>query len=277
MRAFTFAFRRVKGNQTNVNAPNVCHSLSHYGTSRSRQRKPPTPYGLGIPETCAGCQLSETEFFCRLSERSKSALDQIKHVSSYPEHSIIFMEGEDARGVYILCQGRAKLLTTNGEGRTLILKIAKPGEVLGLNSLLTGRPHDITVETLQPSQLAFVSRQEFMRYIKEHSDACFQVAQHAGRDCHSAYESVRSIGLSSSASEKAGSLPRGLVHGWQSQRRRLRVKLALTHEEIAQLIGSSRETVSRTLSEFKRQNLLELNGSTMLLRNKGALQNLAGI
>jgi CRP/FNR family cyclic AMP-dependent transcriptional regulator len=53
--------------------------------------------------------------------------------------------------------------------------------------------------------------------------------------------------------------------------------LALTHEEIAQLIGSSRETVSRTLSEFKRQNLLELNGSTMLLRNKGALQNLAGI
>jgi CRP/FNR family transcriptional regulator len=57
----------------------------------------------------------------------------------------------------------------------------------------------------------------------------------------------------------------------------LRVKLALTHEEIAQLIGSSRETVSRTLSEFKRQNLLELNGSTMLLRNKSALQNLAGI
>lgn len=250
---------------------------ARFGTSQHPQRKVPTPYGLGIPETCSGCQLNDTEFFCRLSERSKSALDQIKHISSYPEHSIIFMEGEDARGVYILCQGRAKLLTTNGEGKTLILKIAKPGEVLGLNSLLTGRPHDITVETLQPSQLAFVSKQEFMRYIREHSDACFQVAQHAGRDCHSAYESVRSIGLSSSASEK---LARFLVD-WSIDGKIsegvLRVKLALTHEEIAQLIGSSRETVSRTLSEFKRQNLLELNGSTMLLRNKGALQNLAGI
>ncbi len=116
-----------------------------------------------------------------------------------------------------------------------------------------------------------------MRYIREHSDACFHVAQHAGRDCHSAYESVRSIGLSSSASEK---LARFLVD-WSADGKItegiLRVKLALTHEEIAQLIGSSRETVSRTLSEFKRQNLLELNGSTMLLRNKAALQNMAAI
>ncbi len=241
------------------------------------QRKTPSPYGLSSPETCLGCQLDQTEFFCKLSDTSKKALDQIKHVSSYPERSIIFMEGEDARGVYILCQGRVKLLTTNGEGKTLILKIARPGEVLGLNSLLTGRPHDITVETLQPSQLAFVSKQEFMRYIREHSDACFHVAQHAGRDCHSAYESVRSIGLSSSASEK---LARFLVE-WSADGKIsdgvLRVKLALTHEEIAQLIGSSRETVSRTLSEFKRQNLLELNGSTMLLRNKSALQSMAGI
>ncbi len=257
--------------------PMVASSFSHLGTSHTPHRKPPTPYGLTSPENCLGCQLNNTEFFCKLSDVSKKALDQIKHVSSYPERSIIFMEGEDARGVYILCQGRVKLLTTNGEGKTLILKIARPGEVLGLNSLLTGRPHDITVETLQPSQLAFVSRQEFMRYIKEHSDACFHVAQHAGRDCHSAYESVRSIGLCSSASEK---LARFLVD-WSADGKVtdgvLRVKLALTHEEIAQLIGSSRETVSRTLSEFKRQNLLELNGSTMLLRNKAALQNAAGI
>ncbi|HEY2118772.1 MAG TPA: Crp/Fnr family transcriptional regulator [Candidatus Acidoferrum sp.] len=255
----------------------VSSSFSHLGTSHSLLRKTPSPYGLAAPETCLGCQLGNTEFFCKLSESSKKALDLIKHVSSYPERSIIFMEGEEARGVYILCQGRAKLLTTNGEGKTLILKIARPGEVLGLNSLLTNRPHDITVETLQPCQLAFVSRQEFMRYIREHSDACFHVAQHAGRDCHSAYESVRSIGLSSSASEK---LARFLVD-WSADGKItegiLRVKLALTHEEIAQLIGSSRETVSRTLSEFKRQNLLELNGSTMLLRNKAALQNMAGI
>ena len=60
------------------------------------------------------------------------------------------MEGEASRGVYILCQGRVKLLTTNSDGKSFILKIAQPGEVFGLNSILAGTPHEITAETLQP-------------------------------------------------------------------------------------------------------------------------------
>ena len=131
--------------------PMISNSFSHLGTSHTPLRKSPSPYGLNTPETCLGCQLGNTEFFCKLSDNSKKALDQIKHVSSYPERSIIFMEGEDARGVYILCQGRVKLLTTNGEGKTLILKIARPGEVLGLNSLLTrpaARHHGRDASTL---------------------------------------------------------------------------------------------------------------------------------
>ncbi len=248
-----------------------------FRTTRDPLRKPPSPYGLGINSGCASCEQKNNEFFCNLSAASLSALERIKHVSSYPEHALIFMEGEESRGVYLLCQGRAKLLTTNGDGKTLILKIAKPGEVIGLNSVLTGKPHEITVETLQPCQLAFINKSDFMRYLREHGDACLHVAQHAGRDCHSAYESIRSIGLSSSASEK---LARFLVE-WSVDGKMadgaIRVKLTLTHEEIAQLIGSSRETVSRTLSEFKRQHLVELNGSTLLLRNKAALEDLAGI
>jgi CRP/FNR family transcriptional regulator len=57
----------------------------------------------------------------------------------------------------------------------------------------------------------------------------------------------------------------------------VRVKLALTHEEIAQLIGASRETVTRTLGEFKRQRTIELNGSTLVLRNKAALESLVAL
>jgi CRP/FNR family transcriptional regulator, cyclic AMP receptor protein len=233
------------------------------------------PYGLPIVDKCETCKLRNGSFFCSALPNTIKAMDQIKHVSMYPEGALIFLEGEAARGVYILCQGRVKLLTTSIGGKTLILRIAQPGEIFGLNSVLMKMPHEITVETMQPSQLAFIGSENFLRFIKEHSGACLRVAQHLGRDCHLTYETIRSIGLSSSVSERlARLLVERAAHG-QSREGMVRVKLALTHEEMAQLIGCSRESVSRTLSEFKRQRLLEQSGSTLLVRNKAALESLA--
>lgn len=190
---------------------------------------------------------------------------------------MIFMEDETARGVYIVCQGRVKLLTTNSEGKTMILKIARPGEILGLYATISGMKLEVTAETLQPTQLAFITREDFLRYIREHGDACLHVAQHLGRDCHSAYEVIRSIALSNSVPEKLARLLREWTIGAQENNGVVRVKLSLTHEEMAQLIGCSRESVSRSLGEFKRQRLLELHGSTLLVRNKAALESLAAI
>jgi len=247
----------------------------YFRPSAKPHRRPQSPYGLRVMDNCTNCSLRNSNFFCNLTERSTRDLQCIKHLSSYPEGALLLMEGEEARGVYLLCQGRVKLLATNSEGRTLILKIANPGEMIGLSSVLTDTPSEITAETLQPSQLAYVSHEDFLRYIREHSDACFQAAQHASRDCHLAYEGIRSIGLSNSASEK---LARFLVE-WSAEGHvcegEVRVKLALTHEEIAQLIGCSRETVSRTLKEFKKQRFLEKKGSTLVVRNRSALESLA--
>ncbi|HEY6946784.1 MAG TPA: Crp/Fnr family transcriptional regulator [Candidatus Acidoferrum sp.] len=214
--------------------------------------------------------------FCGgLSEAAFNALQKIEHPASFPAGAIIFMEGQPARGVYVLRHGRVKLLTTNSDGRTLILKIAKPGEALGLNSVITGKPYDLTAEILQPAELAFIPRVDFLKCITEHGDVCLHFASHLSRDCHAAYDMARSIGLCQSVSER---LARFLLD-WSSNGAAadgaVRVKLALTHEEIAQLIGASRETVTRTLSEFKRQRTIELNGSTLVLRNKPALESLA--
>jgi CRP/FNR family transcriptional regulator len=187
---------------------------------------------------------------------------------------MVFLEGQAARGVSILCQGRVKLMTTNADGKSLILKIVEPGEILGLHSAVSGSTHEVTAETLQPSQLTFIRRDDFLRILNQHGDACLRAAEHLARDCQSAYDVIRSIGLSHSVSEK---LARLLLQ-WSTDGRvtdgTIRLKLALTHEEMAQLIGTSRETVTRTLSEFKKKNLLELSGSTLVIRNKAALERM---
>jgi CRP/FNR family transcriptional regulator len=210
-----------------------------------------------------------------MAEATLKALQRVEHTASYPTGAIIFMEGQPARGVCILRQGRAKLLTANSDGRTLIVKIAQPGEVLGLGSVIMGKPYDMTAEILEPSQLAFISRTDFLKFIADHGDACLHFVRHLSHDCHSAYDMIRSIGLSQSVSER---LARFLLE-WSSNGTvcdgTVRVKLSLTHQEIGELIGTTRESVTRAISEFKKQRFLEVNGATLVLRNKSALESLA--
>jgi CRP/FNR family transcriptional regulator, cyclic AMP receptor protein len=192
-----------------------------------------------------------------------------------PAYEVVFMEGQTGQWVHFLFEGRAKLLTTNSEGKTLILKIAEGKEILGLHSVLAGRPYEITVETLERCRIGYLSREEFLRFLEEHADACLEVAKHLGRDCHVAYDVIRTIGYSSAEEKLARFLMQCAATGHQTHDGALAVELSLTHEEIAQRIGCSRETVSRTLSGFKRQRLIELSGATLVVHNKAGLESLA--
>jgi CRP/FNR family transcriptional regulator, cyclic AMP receptor protein len=112
-----------------------------------------SPYGLSTE--CGNCHLRSDNFFCALSQESVKAFNQIKRAVVFPEGAIIFVEGQPPRGIFMLCQGQAKLSTNSRDGKTFILRIAKPGEVLGLHAIVTGKPYELTVETMQPSRLNF--------------------------------------------------------------------------------------------------------------------------
>ena len=235
-----------------------------------------TPYGLQITENCVICKLRHSGFFCDLPKQSVEDLDKIKYASAFPPGAVLFVEGQSPRGVYIICSGRVKLTTTSRDGKTLILRIAEAGEVLGLHGTVSNKPHDLTAETLQPCQLDFVKRDDFLKFLQSHPDACLHAAQHLSQDCQSAYEMIRSLGLSHSVSEKLARLLLEWASGGEQTKEGIRIKIALTHEEIAQLIGTSRETVTRVLGEFREKQFAQLRGSTLLIRNKAALEKLTG-
>jgi len=231
-----------------------------------------SPYGL--PAECLTCHLRSDNFFCALSPESLAAFNQIKHAVVVPEGAVIFVEGQAPRGIFMLCQGQAKVSTTSRDGKTFILRIAKPGEVLGLHAIVTSKPYEVTVETMQPSQLNFVNREDFLRFLKEHGDACLQAAQQISRDCRDAYDVVRSIGLSHSVSGRVAKFLLASATDGRVTNGVVRANLALTHEDIAQLMGTSRETITRTLSEFRKKDIVELKGSTLIIHNKSALERL---
>ena len=235
-----------------------------------------TPYGLQLAEDCLTCKLRNSGFFCDLPKGPLQALEKIKYASAFPANAVLFVEGQSARGVYIICSGRVKLSTTSRDGKTLILRIAQAGEVLGLHATVSGKPYELTAETLQPCQLDFIKRDDFLHFLQDHADACLHAAQHLSQNCQSAYEMIRSLGLSHSVSEKMARLLLEWASDGQNTKDGIRIKVSRTHEEMAQLIGTSRETVTRVLGEFRDKQFAHLRGSTLVIRNRAALERMIG-
>jgi len=230
------------------------------------------PYGFDMSDSCQNGKLKKAEFFCGLSLKALKEFDSIKSSSVYPEGAVLFLEKQDARGVFVLCEGEVKLTISSSEGKTLILRIAKPGEVLGLMATLSGEPYEVTAETLRPCQVAFVRRDEFLRFIAQHPEASLGIVKLLTAHYHAACEQLKTVGLSTSAPEKLARLLLGWSVGGEETKLGTRITLPLTHEEIAEFIGSCRETVTRTLSDFKSRHLVTLKGSTLMIPNREALQ-----
>jgi CRP/FNR family transcriptional regulator, cyclic AMP receptor protein len=232
------------------------------------------PYGLEIIENCLVCPYREERLFCNLPPAAVQGLATITSAASYPKGATLFVEGQAARGVFILCRGKVKLSTSSADGKTLILRISQPGDVLGLPATVTGKPYELTAEVLEPTQVNFVQRDDFLNFLREHGEAALHVAQQLGETYHSAVAEMRTIGLSHSAAEKVARFLLELAAEHPQEKGGTKVPLTLTHEEIAQVIGTSRETVTRTLSDFKRKQLVEFKGSTLIIRDKAALRKL---
>jgi CRP/FNR family transcriptional regulator, cyclic AMP receptor protein len=233
-----------------------------------------TPYGIQITEDCLLCKLRQSGYFCNLPPASLQELDKVKYASAYPQGAVLFVEGQAPRGVYMICGGRVKLSTTSRDGKTLILRIAQAGEVLGLHATVSGKPYELTAEALQPCQLDFIRRDDFLRFLQHHADACLNAAQHLSKNCQSAYEMIRSLGLSHSVAEKLARLLLEWSSDGDATKEGIRIKVSLTHEEIAQLIGTSRETVTRVLGEFRQKKLAQLRGSTLVILDKPGLERM---
>ncbi len=120
--------------------------------------------------------------------------DEIKSIAVYPKGVLLFAEGRPVRGIYLLCDGRARLSICAENGKRMTLRIAGPGEVLGLGAALSNTPYEITAELLDTSQVAFVRRKELLRFLRVHRSICMQVVHMLSQDLHGAYERVRTIG-----------------------------------------------------------------------------------
>lgn len=235
-----------------------------------------TPYGLDIIESCLSCTMRAEHVFCNLPPAALKAFESIKYATAYPQGAVLFVEGQSPRGIFVVCKGRVKLSLGSAHGKILILKIVESGEVLGLSSTVSGNPYEVRAETEGPCQVNFVKREDFLGFLKQHNEACFRVAEQLSAKYSSACREMRDVVLSHSAAEKlAKLLLEWSVRDGEATKAEPRLKLPLTHEEIAHMINTSRETVTRLFTDLKSRQIVQTKGRTLVIRNKAALKALA--
>jgi CRP/FNR family transcriptional regulator len=230
-----------------------------------------------IPD-CSKCVARESRLFCNLSDAAISRLQKIKVTAVYPKGTLICLEGQEAHGLFILCTGSAKVTTTSAEGKSIILRIALKGEVLGLTAVLSNDQYEATVEILEPSQANFISQSDFMLFIRDYPEVGIRAAVQLTHNCKYAYDEVRTIGLSKSAAEKLARLilkwSGDPTHVKDGRSNGISIHVTLTQEEIGQLVGASRETVSRGLAEFKKKGWLRTKGVVWTILDRQAFEKL---
>ena len=201
-------------------------------------------------------------------------LNDITSAAVYPRAATLFVEGQEVRGVFVLCTGKVKLSTTSRQGKTIITKVSEHGDVLGLNATISNQAYEVTAEMVEPGQANFIAADALLQFLRDYGEVALRVAEQLSRSYYSAFDKIRTLGFTSSPGERFAKLLLGWLAEEEESSHSLQLRLELTHEEIAEMIGTSRESVTRVFSEFKRKRLIQSKGSALVIRNKSALEGM---
>lgn len=228
-----------------------------------------------IAAKCIECKKSP-DSFCNLPPAALTELEAIKKSRTYSRGSTLFMEGQPARGAFILCAGRVKLSTYSEEGRAIILRIAEGGEVLGLSAVISGLPYEKTAEASDDCVASFIKKRDFLKLLQTHHDAALQALRQLSSNYHKAHMQICSLGLSSSVGDKLAKLLLQWCDTPSANGGPIWIARKHTHGDIAEMIGTSRETVTRLMKDFKDRGLITLSKTELCVPDRKRLRTAIG-
>ncbi|PYT48282.1 MAG: Crp/Fnr family transcriptional regulator [Acidobacteria bacterium] len=227
-----------------------------------------------VIESCLTWPLVKERIFCDLPKSVLAELDEISSPSTYPRGAILFVAGQEPRGVFVICNGRVKLSASSSYGKSILVRVAEAGEMVGLPGCISGKPYELTAEALEPLQANFIPRKAFLHFLRQRGEAAVRIAKILSHIYHTTLSEVRYLALSASTAEKLARFLLDLPGDPTQDKGQIRATLTLTHKEIAEMIGASRETVTRLFASFKRKRLVEVRGPILIIANKAALERL---
>ena len=233
--------------------------------------EPPPP----CDQRASGTLSVSMRIFCNLAPAEIQDFESIGIEANLPKGAILFRKGDFANSVALLRQGQAKLLGTSGEGKVLILSVAVPGDLIGLGAVVSDSRHVYTAETVDNAVVKSIHKNEFLAFLQRHSRANVGVAGVLSREYKAAFFDDRPVAPAPSAAGRLASIILEFCRGAGHDCSAGSFTMALTHQDLADLAGTSRETVTRVLSSFRRQRFIHTRGASMAILDPDSLIRLA--
>ncbi|MCS6264992.1 MAG: Crp/Fnr family transcriptional regulator [Nitrospira sp.] len=220
--------------------------------------------------------LKHIRLFDGVSPSEMQEMEKITRMEEVKKRQPLYLPGDPSSNVYLLKKGRVKIANTAPNGKEVTFDILEPGEVFGELDVLDDAPRSTSAETLDDAVICVIPRKDFDQYLAMHPTVMFKLTKLIGLRLKKIQSRVEDLVFRDVPARLAHLLLELSKSDGVAENQGIRLKVKLTHQEMANLIGCSRETVSASMGQFRDDGLIEMDGRTITLVNEKGLTDLLG-
>lgn len=217
--------------------------------------------------------LQTIPLFTSLSQEDLQRIAALASERYYPKDSIIFFEGEPGEAFFFLKSGRVKISKISPEGAEQILKLLEPGTVFAEVVLFTDESYPATARVMDDAKVGMIRKKDFEQLIMGHPELAIRLLKLLNARLREAQIKVKEMGLLDTHSRTASLLLRlAETYGVEDADGVIHFELNLNRQDLASMIGTTRETVTRVFSKFRKMGIIDLKGDEVIILEREELE-----
>jgi CRP/FNR family transcriptional regulator len=224
--------------------------------------------------TCETCKARHKSLFSDLESPLLDEVSEGKSCNIYRKGDTIFREGNYPLGFYAVYSGKVKIFKTNENGEDHILRLAGAGDALGYRALIAGEKYEVSAKAIEDTRVCLVPKNLFFKTLKESKNLSARVIEFLSHDLKFAENKIADL-AQKTVRERVANTILMLKQFYGLEADEATIKTALSREELADLVGTATETLIRSLSAFKQDNVIDLQGKNIVIKNFKLLTEIA--
>ncbi|MGA9347268.1 MAG: Crp/Fnr family transcriptional regulator [Anaerolineae bacterium] len=213
-----------------------------------------------------------------LSPLSQSDWEKVKDLfveKHFGKDDYIFFEGDPSSWLGVILEGRVKMIKHSGAGKDVVLDVISPGEMLGEVAAFNGKPYPATAQAMEPTVVASIYRDDFLRLLKQYPALALTVIEGLGRRLREAQETIKSMAVERVERRIARILLKLAAATGSSDEEGIVIEMPLTRQDIAEMVGTTVETAIRTMSKFRKKGLVQTKRGRVIILEPHQLVRIA--
>lgn len=226
--------------------------------------------------TCRYCSKYLSDIFSAATAEHADEIANAKQCNLYKKGQIIFQEGANPYGIYCINTGKVKLSHSGDEGRDQIIRLVKPGDLIGYKALISNEPYTATATVLEDSAVCFIPRDIFLQVLQKDTALSLKMMQILTSELRRAETKITHL-AQKPVRERLAETLLTLKETYGLEEDEQTINVTLSREEIANLVGTATESAIRLLSEFKKEKVIDLPGKKIRILRLQQLIKMANL